>query len=230
MMESYGLRLVSKFNIEGAKLEVTRTENSKAIIGEILKTDSIVKLGNIKFTVFDCKFFKEKKSDIIVDGNPFTEFKEVNPFKIYYSPKKKLLIANCSIGICTPFLKYLKQSNSEAVSYSGIDFDFLKIVRNKALVDQVWFSTPDTHARTKSFNGVRVDQNKEAMKAISDGKSSFIKVQIDVASNGQNKKRTIGFSKKSGLTIFKNNDSNIDDLQKKLQLLLDTYNTYGSFK
>lgn len=230
MMESYGIRSVSKFNIGGAKIEVTRTENSTTIVGEILKTDSSIKIGNIEFTIFNCKYFKDKKSDIIVDGNPFTEFKEVNPFKIYYSSKEKLLIANCSVGICTPFLKYLKQSNPELVSYSGIDFDFVKIVRNKALVDQVWFSTSDTHARTKSFNGVRVDKNKEAMKAISDGKASFIKVQIDVASNGQNKKRTIGFSKKSGLTIFKNNDPSIDDLQKKLQLLLDAYNTYGSFK
>ncbi|EME8107018.1 hypothetical protein M4A00_002191, partial [Enterococcus faecium] len=70
-MESYGIRSVSKFNIGGAKIEVTRTENSTTIVGEILKTDSSIKIGNIEFTIFNCKYFKDKKSDIIVDGNPF---------------------------------------------------------------------------------------------------------------------------------------------------------------
>ena len=228
-MQSYGLRIVNKFDINGA-LEITRTKNSIPVVGKITKNNTPVTLAGIAFTVYDCEFYKDKKNEIIIDGSSYSEFKEVNPFKLYYSSQKKLLIANASLTICTPFFKYLMDSNPDLVSYSGIVFDFVKIVRNKALVDQVWFGTSDVHARTKSFNGVRVDKNKEAMRAIEGGKATFIKVQIDVASNGKNKKRTVGFSKKSGITIFKSNDVEINNLEKKFQLLMDTYNTYGSFK
>lgn len=140
------------------------------------------------------------------------------------------MIGHVGLSIATPFLKYLKDSNPSIVNYSYINFDFTKIVRNKALVDQVWFGTTDVHARTKGFNGTEVNKNKEAMKAINDGKATYIKVSIDVNSNGKNKKRIVGFSKKSGIVIVKKNDPSIDTLEKELSLLMDTYKTYSEFK
>ena len=68
------------------------------------------------------------------------------------------------------------------------------------------------------------------MKAINDGKATYIKVSIDVNSNGKNKKRIVGFSKKSGIVIVKKNDPSIDTLEKELSLLMDTYKTYSEFK
>ncbi|EMF0437421.1 hypothetical protein [Enterococcus hirae] len=228
-MTSYGLRRVKKINID-KRIEITRTENSKNVIGTIEPANETQLIDNIDFDIYKCEFYKDKTMDIIVDGTPYSEFKEINSFKIYHSNDSKLLIAKEGLLICTPFLKYLAKSNPDLVEYSSIDFDFVKIVRNRALVDQVWFGTTDQHARTKGFNGTRVNKNKEAMAAISDGKATYIKVQIDVASNGKNLKRTVGFSKKSGIVIIKKNDPTIDNVSKELQLLMDTYKTYGDFK
>lgn len=228
-MPSYGLRKVDKFEIQ-KMIEITRTENSTTVIGNIVPTTNIQVIDNVKFKIYDCKFYKDKNSDIIVDGTPYSKFQEVNPFKLYHSKEKKLLIADVGLEICSSFFKYLEKSNPSIVSYSTINFDFIKIVQNKALVDQIWFGTSDVHAKTKGFNGTMVNKNKEAMKAIRDGKATYIKVQIDVASNNKNLKRTVGFSKKSGIVILKKNDSTIDTLDKELQLLMDTYKTYGSFK
>ncbi|EGO7617911.1 hypothetical protein CUN31_03350 [Enterococcus faecalis] len=228
-MESYGLRIISKFIIEDT-IEVYKNTNLTKCMGKIRNIKEKIKIKEMSFDIYDCEFYRDKKSDIIVDGSPISEFKEVNYFKIYCCQKKSMLVANVSLNICTPFLKYLEASNPNLVEYSKINFDYTKIVRNKALVDQIWFGTSDQHARTKSFNGVRVDKNTEAMNAIQGGKATFIKAQIDVSSNGKNKKRTIGFSKKSGITIFKTNDSEINDFTKHFMLLLDTYNTYSTFK
>jgi len=228
-MTSYGLRKVEKFNIEN-KIEITRTENSSKVIGTIEPTNNTQSIDNTEFEIYKCEFYKDKTMDIIVDGTPYSEFKEVNSFKVYYSEDKNLLIAKVGLLICTPFLKFLADSNPQLVGYSNINFDFVKIVRNKALVDQVWFGTTDQHARTKGFNGTKVNKNEEAMSAINDGKATYIKVQIDVTSNGKNIKRTVGFSKKSGIVIINKNDLGIDNTSKELQLLMDTYKTYGQFK
>lgn len=228
-MTSYGLRKVEKFNIKN-RIEITRTANSKTLIGTIEPKNKKQAIDGIEFEIYDCEFYKDKTMDIIVDGTPYSEFKEVNSFKIFFSNDRKLLIAKVGLLICTPFLKYLAQSNPELVKFSNIDFDFVKIVRNKALVDQVWFGTTDQHAKTKGFNGTKVNKNKEAMSAIIDGKATYIKVQIDVTSNGKNLKRTVGFSKKSGIVIINKNDPTIDNPSRELQLLMDTYRTYGNFK
>ena len=233
-MNSYSIRKVMKFNIT-EKIEIKRTENSSKVIGTIIpsKKNGVTdtqKINGEQFEVFNCEFYVEKHGDIIVDGTPYTEFKVINPFKLYFSNRSGLLIGHVGLSIATPFLKYLKDSNPSIVNYSYINFDFTNIVRNKALVDQVWFGTTDVHARTKGFNGTEVNKNKEAMKAINDGKATYIKVSIDVNSNGINKKRIVGFSKKSGIVIVKKNDPSIDTLEKELSLLMDTYKTYSEFK
>lgn len=231
-MQSFGIREVSKFEIKN-KVEITRTEKSIAIIGTIepsKEKPATQTINGDKYKVFDCNFFKDKEKDIIVSGVPYSKFKEVNAFKLYYSNKKKLLIASISLDICTPFLKYLRESHPDLVNYIYVNFDFKKIVRNNALVDQVWFGTTDEHARTKGFNGNQVNKNREAMKAINDGKATYIKVSIDVISNKKTKKRIIGFSKKSGLVIIQKNDPSINTIKKELELLMDSFNTYSLFK
>lgn len=233
-MKSYAIRNIIKFDIDNS-IEITRTENSSAVIGKIepYKVSGNIQYQSIdgkKYQVYKCEFYKEKQKDIIVDGTPYEEFKEVNNFHLYTSKTDKLLIADISLTISTPYLKYLQNSNPTLVDLSRIDFDFKKIVRNKALVDQVWFGTTDRHARTKGFNGEEVHRNKEALKAIKDGNATYLKASIDVSSNGQTIKRIIGFSKKSGIVIVKSNDPSIDTSDKELNLLVDSLNTYKSFK
>lgn len=233
-MKSYAIRTIKKFDINNL-IEITRTENSKEVIGKIEPykksgTIEVQMISGKEYQVYRCEFYKNKQAEIIADGIPYTEFKEVNTFYIYTSNTEKLLIADIGLSVSTPFLKYLKDSNPALIDYSNIDFNFKKIVRNNALVDQVWFGTQDIHARTKGFNGKEVNKNLEAMKAIEDGKATYLKASIDVASNGQTKKRIIGFSKRSGIVIVKSNDPSIDTTEKELDLLIDSYNTYKSFR
>ncbi len=233
-MKSYALRTINKFHID-SMIEITRTENSTNVIGKIepyVKSRVIETqiISGKKYEVYKCEFYKEKQMEIIADGIPYHEFKEVNSFYLYVSKAEKLLIADIGLSVSTPFLKFLMSSKPALVDLAYIEFDFKKIVRNNALVDQVWFGTADVHARTKGFNGIEVNRNLEAMKAIEDGKATYLKASIDVASNGRNAKRIIGFSKRSGIVIVKTNDASIDTKEKELNLLIDSYKTYKSFR
>lgn len=229
-MSSFAIRTCSKFQINNI-IEFNRGATSNIKSGKIIPTSHSIKITNTDYKVFNCEQYKNKNNEILVDGTPHIAYQEVSKFKLYYSPKSNLLILNTAIGDADTFLKYLEKSCSDLVSFNKITLDFNKITKqNGVFMDQIWFGTNDKHAKTKAFNGVDVNQNPEAKKAINDNKATYIKVQIDINSSGKNLKRFIGFSKKSGIVIIKSNDSDINTDEKELQLLLDTYNTYKSFK
>lgn len=229
-MSSFAIRTCSKFQIDNT-IEFNRGTTSTIKSGKIIPTKQSIKISNIDYKVFNCEQYKNKNNEILVDGSPHMAYQEVSKFKLYYSSKSNLLILNTAIGDADSFLKYLEKTNSELVTFNKIPLDFIKITKqNGVYMDQIWFGTKDKHAKTKAFNGVDVNQNSEAKKAIKENKATYIKVQIDINSNGAYKKRIIGFSKKSGIVIIKSNDSEINTDEKELQLLLDTFNTYKNFK
>ncbi|MBC2369111.1 hypothetical protein HBP99_10710 [Listeria booriae] len=233
-MSSYGIRIATSFNIT-EEVEISKSPTLppigkiKPLIEDGKKRQKTISLSNKQYKVFEGTFYKNKQKDIIVDGAPHSHYQEVTVFNIYYSSSAQLLIAEINLDICTPFLRFLKENHPNAVKYYNISIDFGKIIRNKAYVDLVWFGTEDIHAKTKGFNGFEVHKNNEANDAIKNGKATYIKVKLDVTSNGTNARRTVGFSQKSGIVIVNKNDPSIDTEKKQLQLLLDTYNTYNKF-
>lgn len=229
-MNSFALRDCTNFNINST-IEFNRGTTSNILAGKISPTSKTVTLNNQSYEIFDCEQYKNKNNEIIVDGTPHSEYKEVTRFKAYYCKAKNLLILNTAIGDAKIFLKYLKIDQEQNVTFNNINFHFNTITKQVGvLMDQIWFNTSDRHAKTKSFNGVEVNKNREAQKAINDKKATYIKVQMDVASNKKTTARTVGFSKKSGIVLVQKNDSNIDSTEKELQLLLDTFETYKRFR
>ncbi len=228
-MNSFAIRKCTKFNINKIT-EFNRGPTSNNPVGKITPTNEIVTLNNQKYKKFNCEQYKNKNNEIIVDGTPHLEYKEVTRFETYYCKDNNLLILNTAIGDAATFLKYLKQAQEQEIDLNKIDFQFNTITKQAGvLMDQIWFNTSDKHAKTKAFNGIEVNKNKEAQQAINNQKATYIKVQMDVASNNNNFKRTIGFSKKSGIVIVQKNDADIDSHEKELQLLLDTFETYKKF-
>ncbi|WP_341636568.1 hypothetical protein [Staphylococcus casei] len=229
-MNSFALRHCTNFNIRFT-IEFNRGATSKYLAGKISPTSKTITLNNQIYKVFDCEQYKNKNNEIIVDGTPHSEYKEVIRFETYYCKDKNLLILNTAIGDARTFLKYLEIDQEQNINLSKINFQFNIITKQPGvLMDQIWFNTPDKHAKTKSFNGVEVNKNREAKEAINNQKATYIKVQMDVASNNKTTARTVGFSKKSGIVLVQKNDANIDSSEKELQLLLDTFETYKRFK
>lgn len=229
-MSSFAIRTCSKFQINKTS-DFNRGPSSTIKVGKITPTNTKIKISNTDYQVFDCEQYKNKNNEILVDGTPHLAYQEVSRFKLYYSSKSNLLIVNTAISDAEAFLNYLEKSYEDQVQFTKIPIDFTKITKqNSVYMDQIWFGTNDKHAKTKSFNGVDVNQNIEAQKAILNKKATYIKVQIDISSNGYNKKRVVGFSIKSGIVIIKSNDGEINTSEKELQLLIDTYNTYKKFK
>ncbi|BDV04816.1 TPA: hypothetical protein OYE06_001200 [Staphylococcus aureus] len=228
-MNSFALRNCTKFDIfQTTKFYKGLTSTN--LVGEISPTKKTVTLNNHEYKIFKCEQYKNKNNEIIVDGTPHSEYKEVTHFETYYCKDKNLLILNTAIGDAKTFLKYLEKNQEQNINLSKIDFQFKTITKQPGvLMDQIWFNTSDKHAKTKSFNGVEVNKNSEAQQAINDKKATYIKVQMDVASNNKTVARTIGFSKKSGVVLVQKNDADIDSSEKELQLLLDTYETYKNF-
>ncbi|MEB7672727.1 MULTISPECIES: hypothetical protein [Staphylococcus] len=229
-MNSFALRHCTNFNIEHT-IDFNRGATSNVLAGKITPTSKTVTLNNQKYKVFNCEQYKNKNNEIIVDGTPHSEYKEVTRFEAYYCNDKNLLILNTAIGDAKIFLKYLEINQDQNINCQKIDFHFNTVTKQPGvLMDQIWFNTSDKHAKTKSFNGVEVNKNSEAQKAINDQKATYIKVQMDVTSNKKTVARTVGFSKKSGIVLVQKNDANIDSSEKELQLLLDVYETYKKFK
>lgn len=229
-MSSFAIRNCTKFNIT-TSLEFNKKTTSSVKVGKITPTNKTISINDNNYQIFDCEYYKNKNNEILVDGTPHLAYQEISRFNLYYSPTRNFLILNTSISDSKLFLQYLEQTNSDLVSYTKIIFDFNKIVKqNGVYMDQIWFGTNDKHVRTKFFNGVEVNQDKEAQKAINDGKATYIKVKMDVNSNGDYRQRSLGFSARSGIVIIQPNDPSIDSQEKKLQLLLDIYNTYQKFK
>lgn len=229
-MNSFALRHCTNFNIKST-IEFNRGATSKHLAGKISPTSKTITLNNQIYKVFDCEQYKNKNNEIIVDGTPHSEYKEVTRFETYYCKDKNILILNTAIGDARTFLKYLEIDQEQNINLSKINFQFNTITKQPGvLMDQIWFNTPDKHAKTKSFNGVEVNKNREAQDAINNQKATYIKVQMDVASNNKTTARTVGFSKKSGIVLVQKNDANIDSSEKELQLLLDTFETYKRFK
>lgn len=213
-MQSYSIRLCPQFNIT-SNIDIKYKTKDK-VIGSISPTENTIIMNRISFSIFDCKYYRSVNKDIFVDGTPYNEYQEVNTFKLYYSQVKQLILTEASTDVASSFLKYL--SAQENITMTREDFDFIKLSQNNTLVHQIWFTTDETNVKSKGFNGIQVNRDVEANKAILEGKATYIKVDIDV----NNIKRTIGFSKKSAIIII--NKNNLD--QSDLSLVIDTYFLY----
>ncbi|HDK4014258.1 TPA: hypothetical protein PSA57_000885 [Staphylococcus aureus] len=128
-MNSFALRNCTKFDIfQTTKFYKGLTSTN--LVGEISPTKKTVTLNNHEYKIFKCEQYKNKNNEIIVDGTPHSEYKEVTHFETYYCKDKNLLILNTAIGDAKTFLKYLEKNQEQNINLSKIDFQFKTIQNN----------------------------------------------------------------------------------------------------
>lgn len=228
-MRSYGIRNIPDlpkmdFVLYNSKKDSTNHANDPFISCAL--NNGPIAINNIQYRVYDCVMNKSRVMEICAAGTIYNTFEEITRFTVLYCESTHLTIVEENSQLAVKFFNLLAKEYNQNLTVNNFNYDF-NVLRtmNSANILQLWFKNHSTIVKNKYFQGNRIDQDTEALNALTGDNATYISCNIDIASQNNNLARHIGLAKKGAITIVNPCDPNINSNASYRILLLDIFNT-----